>query len=300
MIHLIIEACSKHFFVILFTFVGILERKVIDMGLKGDKMGRSIAIVSGKGGVGKTTLTMGLGMALAKKGASVCLIDLDIGLNNLDILMNVENKIIYDLSDCAEGKCRLKEALVRDPILQNLYILPSQKSQKEDCDYLAIKKIIERLSGVFDFVLIDAPAGVNQNFNVAINSAHEAIVVVSPHISSIRDADKVIGILKGLNMQNIFALVNRIRGDMVERKEMLSHAQIKDLLKVPLLGVLPESDDINIYSSFHFEKLAKGEIHEALSILANNLRSDKKYVYDYTAKYRGFFGMIRRNLKRNL
>ena len=270
------------------------------MGLKGDKMGRSIAIVSGKGGVGKTTLTMGLGMALAKKGASVCLIDLDIGLNNLDILMNVENKIIYDLSDCAEGKCRLKEALVRDPILQNLYILPSQKSQKEDCDYLAIKKIIERLSGVFDFVLIDAPAGVNQNFNVAINSAHEAIVVVSPHISSIRDADKVIGILKGLNMQNIFALVNRIRGDMVERKEMLSHAQIKDLLKVPLLGVLPESDDINIYSSFHFEKLAKGEIHEALSILANNLRSDKKYVYDYTAKYRGFFGMIRRNLKRNL
>lgn len=264
-------------------------------------MGRKIAVVSGKGGVGKTTIVAGLGMALAKNGANVCLVDLDIGLNNLDILLNIENKVVYDLADCLNLRCRIKQALIQDPILQNLYILPSQKNaDKSEYDLYKMKLLVEKLSGIFDFVLIDAPAGINDNFNLAISSADEALVVVTPHISSIRDADKVISVLKGASKQNIAVVVNRIRGDMVARKEMLSHMQIESLLKCPLLGVLPESDDINIYSSFMFDKVAKGGLFLAFNMLAMNLRTDKKKIYDYDSKYKGLLGIIRRNIKRSL
>lgn len=263
-------------------------------------MGRKIAVVSGKGGVGKTTIVAGIGMALAKSGANVCLVDLDVGLNNLDILFNIENKIVYDLGDCLSLRCRIKQALVQDPILQNLYILPSQKSAEEKFDSFQMQTLIDKLAEIFDFVIVDAPAGINDNFYLAAKSTTEAIVVVTPHVSSLRDADKAIGALKGLGRQNIACVINRIRGDMVARKEMLSHLQIESLLKIPLLGVLPESDDINIYSSFRFDRVAKGGLFLAFSTLAMNLRTDKKTIYDYDGKYRGFLGMIRRNLKRSI
>lgn len=263
-------------------------------------MGRKIAVVSGKGGVGKTTIVAGIGMALAKSGANVCLVDLDVGLNNLDILFNIENKIVYDLGDCLSLRCRIKQALVQDPILQNLYILPSQKSAEEKFDAFQMQTLVDKLAEIFDFVIVDAPAGINDNFYLAAKSTTEAIVVVTPHVSSLRDADKAIGVLKGLGRQNIACVINRIRGDMVARKEMLSHLQIESLLKIPLLGVLPESDDINIYSSFRFDRVAKGGLFLAFSTLAMNLRTDKKTIYDYDGKYRGFLGMIRRNLKRSI
>lgn len=263
-------------------------------------MGRKIAVVSGKGGVGKTTIVAGIGMALAKSGANVCLVDLDVGLNNLDILFNIENKIVYDLGDCLSLRCRIKQALVQDPILQNLYILPSQKSVEEKFDSFQMQTLVDKLAEIFDFVIVDAPAGINDNFYLAAKSTTEAIVVVTPHVSSLRDADKAIGALKGLGKQNIACVINRIRGDMVARKEMLSHLQIESLLKIPLLGVLPESDDINIYSSFRFDRVAKGGLFLAFSTLAMNLRTDKKTIYDYDGKYRGFLGMIRRNLKRSI
>lgn len=263
-------------------------------------MGRKIAVVSGKGGVGKTTIVAGIGMALAKSGANVCLVDLDVGLNNLDIMFNIENKIVYDLGDCLSLRCRIKQALVQDPILQNLYILPSQKSGEEKFDSFQMQTLVDKLAEIFDFVIVDAPAGINDNFYLAAKSTTEAIVVVTPHVSSIRDADKAIGALKGLGKQNIACVINRIRGDMVARKEMLSHLQIESLLKIPLLGVLPESDDINIYSSFRFERISKGGLFLAFSTLAMNLRTDKKTIYDYDGKYRGFLGVIRRNLKRSI
>lgn len=263
-------------------------------------MGRKISIVSGKGGVGKTTIVAGLGMALAKSGANVCLVDLDIGLNNLDILFNIENRVVYDLSDCLSQRCRIRQALVQDPLFPNLYILSSQKGSDEHLDCLQMRMLIDKLSGIFDFVLVDAPAGINSNFYLAVNSCDEALVVVTPHISSLRDADKVVSALKGLKKQNIGFIINRIRGDMVARKEMLSHLQIEKLLKIPLVGVLPESDDINIYSSFHFNKITKGGLFLAFSTLAINLKTDKKIIYDYYGKYKGLLGIIRRNIKRSI
>ena len=181
-------------------------------------MGRTIAVVSGKGGVGKTTIACGLGLALAKLKRSVCLVDLDVGLNNLDVLLGVENKVVYDLGDCLEGRCRIKQALVGALQFDNLYLLPSIRFNQINYNGKEIKEIIDKLSNVFDYVIIDAPAGMGVNFEYAISSANEALVVVTPHVSSLRDADKVIGVLKGISVGEIGVVVNRIRGDMVARK----------------------------------------------------------------------------------
>ncbi len=263
-------------------------------------MGRKISIVSGKGGVGKSTIACGIALALAKSNFSVCLVDLDIGLNNLDVYLGLENKVVYDLGDCINGKCRLKQALVNLSGVENLYLLPSVRFATENYAATDIEPIVSKLSSVFDFVLIDAPAGMNAGFEMAIKASNETIVVVTPHVSSLRDADKVISRLKGAGINNVNVVVNRIRGDMVARGEMLSHEQVARLLKTPLLGVVPESDNINIYSSFRFERIAKNKEVVIFSILAHNLRSDKKIIYDYQSRYKGVLGMIRRAMKRSL
>lgn len=263
-------------------------------------MGRKIAVVSGKGGVGKTTIACGLGLALAKSGKSVCLIDLDVGLNNLDVLLGVENKVVYDLGDCIEGRCRIKQALIGDSSFENLYLLPSIRFSEVDISFAQIKAVTDKLAGVFDFVIIDAPAGTGENFELAVASAGEAIVVVTPHVASLRDADKVIGILKGAGIENTSVVVNRIRGDMVARKEMLNHNQIEKLLKTSVIGVVPESDDINIYSSFRFDKITKSNAVVAFTMLVHNIKNDKKIIYDYESRYKGLMGIIRRNIKRSV
>ena len=264
-------------------------------------MGRKIAVVSGKGGVGKTTIVAGLGMSLAKSGASVCLIDMDIGLNNLDILLNLEGKVHYDIMDCLKGRARIKQALISDSQFEGLYFLPSFKAEEiEDISYSDLRSLTDKLASVFDYVLIDVPAGTGQTFNLAVSGANEAIVVVTPHVVSIRDADKVVAKLKALNIENISFVINRIRGDMVVRKEMLSHNQIVSLLKIPLIAVIPESDKINIYSSFKFDKIIKDQTAVAFNLLARNLCYDKPVIYDYLSKYKGFIGMIRRSIKRSV
>ena len=260
-------------------------------------MGRSIAVVSGKGGVGKTTIACGLALTLAKQDKGVCLIDLDVGLNNIDVLLGVNNKVVYDLGDCLSGKCRIKQALVSDSRLDNLYILPSVRFSKENINLSGIKEIVRKLVGVFDYVIIDAPAGMGENFQTAVNAANDTLVVVTPHITALRDADKVISFLKGLSL-SAKVVVNRIRGDMVARKEMINHEQIEKLLKTKVVGVVPESDDINILTSLKFEKIAKTKIIDAFSILAENIKLDQYQIYDYTSKYKGLIGAVRRNLKR--
>lgn len=263
-------------------------------------MGRKIAVVSGKGGVGKTTIVCGLGISLAKKGASVCLLDLDLGLNNLDVLLGVEDKVVYDLVDCVQGNCRIKQALVNVSGYDSLYILSSYRAINDILCLTDIKTITDKLASVFDYVLIDAPAGLGNNFDYAVCGCREAIVVVTPHIVSLRDADKVVSVLKGMEIDNISVLVNRIRGDMVAKKEMLSHQQIENLLKTNVIGVVPESDDINIYSGLKFDKLLKSNAEEVFNILSHNLKYDKKIIYDYEKKYKGFIGMLRRNIKRSI
>lgn len=263
-------------------------------------MGRKIAIVSGKGGVGKTTISCGLALALSKTGKSVCLIDLDVGLNNLDVLLGLENKIVYDLADCVYGRCRLKQALVSDSSFENLYLLPQVRFSAEKITKNQICAVTDKLAGVFDYVIIDAPAGAGENFELAVSGANEVLVIVTPHMASLRDADKVISIVKGKGIDEISFVVNRIRGDMVARKEMLNHTQIAKLLKCKIMGVVPESDDINIYSSFRFERLSKGSSVSAFNVLAHNLRADKKLIYDYQSKYKGLMGIVRRTLKRSV
>ena len=260
-------------------------------------MGRSIAVVSGKGGVGKTTVACALALTLARQNKSVCLIDLDIGLNNIDVLLSVNNKVVYDIGDCLSGKCRIKQALVSDSRFDNLYILPSIRFSDYDINMAGVKDIVRKLVNVFDFVIIDAPAGIGELFSLAANSANQTLVVVTPHITSLRDADKVISKLKGFNL-NISVVINRVRGDMVARKEMLNHLQIEKLLKTSVAGVIPESDDINILSSLKFERIANTKMLEVFNILATNINYDQNKIYDYTSKYRGLVGMVRRKIKR--
>lgn len=260
-------------------------------------MGRVISVVSGKGGVGKTTVACSLAIALAKQEFSVCLIDLDVGLNNIDVLLGVDNKVVYDIGDYLSGRCRLKQALLSVPLFDSLYILPSVRFNDNREFVRSIDEITKKLATVFDFVFIDAPAGMGENFENAINGSGESIIVVTPHIASIRDADKVISRLKAKNI-SVKVVVNRIRGDLVAQKEMLNHQQIEKLLKTQILGVIPESDEINILSSIKFERIARTDMIGVFNLIVKNLREDKKLIYDYESKYKGLVGYIRRKIKK--
>lgn len=263
-------------------------------------MSRVIVITSGKGGVGKTTITANLGISLARIGASVVMLDADIGLNNLDVVMGIENKVVYDLVDVIQGKCRVGQALVQNPVIENLFVLPSSRYiEKSQITQEQMKKVVEKLKENFDFVLIDCPAGIEYGFSLATSTATEAIVVVTPHISAVRDADKVFSILTEKKLTSVYAVVNRIRGDMVARREMLSAMEIEKLLGTKLLGVIPESDEISMYSSvlaFRGNENSLGE--QAINILGRNVYNEKFEIFDYISKYKGIIGTIRRNIKR--
>lgn len=262
-------------------------------------MSRVIVITSGKGGVGKTTITANLGIALAQKGYSVCLVDADIGLNNLDVVLNVENKVVYDIIDCLENKCRVTQALIEMPLIENLFVLPSSKSlEKIKINLSDYNNIIQKLKTNFDFVLIDCPAGIEKGFDLAVACATEAMVVVTPHISSVKDADRVVTILASYKIENVTLVVNRIRGDLVARKEMLSAYEIEKLMNIKLVGVVPDSDDIGLYNSYIFKNEINLAVKNSFNVLAKNIINERYEQYDYLSKYKGLLGMIRRNIKR--
>lgn len=207
-------------------------------------MGEAIVITSGKGGVGKTTTSANLGTALALHGKKVCMVDTDIGLRNLDVVMGLENRIIYDLIDVAEGRCRLNQALVKDKRFDELYMLPAaQTKDKHDISPNQVKDIIDELKKEYDFVIIDCPAGIEQGFRNAIAGADRAIIVTTPENAAVRDADRVIGLLEqnGLNAKLI---INRIRPTMVKTGEMLDIDEICQVLAVDLLGIVPDDEKV--------------------------------------------------------
>ena len=210
-------------------------------------MSEIIVVTSGKGGVGKTTSTANIGAGLARMNKKVVLVDTDIGLRNLDVVMGLENRIIYNLVDVIEGTCRLKQALIRDKHYPGLYLLPSaQTRDKSAVMPEQMIKLADGLKDIFDYVLLDCPAGIEQGFKNAIAAAGRAIVVTTPEVSSIRDADRIIGLLEHAGIKKIDLVVNRIRMDMVKRGEMMSVEDVLDILAVNLLGAIPDDENIVI------------------------------------------------------
>jgi septum site-determining protein MinD len=207
-------------------------------------MGRAIVITSGKGGVGKTTTTANLGAALAQLGHSVVLIDADIGLRNLDVVMGLENRIVYHVVDAIQGKCTVQKALIKDRRIENLWLLPA--SQTDDKDAVTpedMRSLVFELKTQYDFVLIDCPAGIEQGFKNAIAGADEAVVVATPEVSSIRDADRVVGLLAAADVPARL-VVNRIAQNLVKRGDMLSQSDVIEILALELLGAIPLDDQV--------------------------------------------------------
>lgn len=211
-------------------------------------MGEVIVVTSGKGGVGKTTTAANLGTALALNEHRVVLLDADIGLRNLDVVMGLENRIVYDLVDVTSRVCRLKQALIRDKRFnEHLFLLPAaQTKDKTAVTPDQMKMLTEEIKTEFDYILVDCPAGIEQGFRNAIAGADRAIVVTTPEVSAVRDADRIIGLLEASEISEVQLLINRIRPNMVKRGDMMDIDDIIDILAVDLVGVVPEDDRIVI------------------------------------------------------
>jgi septum site-determining protein MinD len=210
-------------------------------------MARVIVITSGKGGVGKTTVTANLGMSLAQLGYQIALVDADIGLRNLDLLLGLENRVIYTALEVISGECRIDQAIIRDKRQPGLILLPAaQNRNKDSMTGDQMKYLISLLADQYDYILIDCPAGIETGFHNAIGPASEAIVVTTPEIAAVRDADRVIGLLEANGIQKINLLVNRLRPSMVKSNDMMSVGDVKEILAIPLLGVIPEDECVII------------------------------------------------------
>jgi septum site-determining protein MinD len=208
-------------------------------------MAKVITITSGKGGVGKTTSTANLGAALAGLGNKVVVVDADIGLRNLDVVMGLENRIVYDLVDVIEGNCRLRQALIKDKHEAELYLLPA--AQTRDKDAVTKEEMIElvdQLREEFDFVLIDSPAGIESGFKNAIAGADEIIIVTTPEVSAVRDADRIIGLCEAYEKGQPRLILNRLRPKMVRSGEMMSVEDVLQILAIDLIGIIPEDEDV--------------------------------------------------------
>lgn len=259
--------------------------------------GRVIVITSGKGGVGKTTASANIGVALAGTGASVVLVDMDIGLRNLDILMGLENRVVYNLVDVIEERCKLRQAFVKDKRLPNLCLLPAaQTRDKNAVNAEQMKKLCTELKGMFDFVVIDCPAGIESGFHNAVAGADEAIIITTPEMSAVRDADRVIGLLEARKdeIKEQRLVVNRLRPSMVKTNDMMSVDDVLEILSVKLLGVVPEDEEI-IVSTNRGEPLS-GSQNERAGLayrnIARRLKGEEVPIMDLDALDQTWFKKI--------
>ena len=239
-------------------------------------MGVSIVITSGKGGVGKTTTTANLGTALAALGNKVVVVDGDTGLRNLDVLMGLENRIVYTIIDAIEGRCRLKQALIKDKRFQNLFLLPTAQTKDKDD--------------------IDSPAGIEQGFENAVIGADRAIVVVNPEITSVRDADRVIGKLDAKGLEDHGVIVNRLNYEMTRRGDMLDVSDIIETLSVKLVGVVPDDKNITV-STNKGEPIVleeKAYAGEAFRNIAKRITGEDVPIMDLQENSAGFFGSLKK------
>ncbi|MGL4404054.1 MAG: septum site-determining protein MinD [Fusobacteriaceae bacterium] len=232
-------------------------------------MSKVLVITSGKGGVGKTTTTANLGAGLAMNGKRVLLIDTDIGLRNLDVVIGLENRIVYDLVDVIEGRCKIKTALIRDKRCDSLYLLPAAQTKDKNCvSPEQIKNLVDSQREDFDYIILDCPAGIEQGFKNAIAGADMAYVVTTPEVSAVRDADRIIGLLEANEIKNPKLIINRIRMNMVKEGNMLSVEDIVDILAVDIVGIIPDDENIVISTNKGEPLVLKGE-----SLAANAYRN---------------------------
>lgn len=261
-------------------------------------MGRIIVVTSGKGGVGKTTCTANLGMALACLGRQVALMDADFGLRNLDLLLGLENRVVYTALEVLAGQCRLDQALVKDKRHPQLVLLPAAQNRNKDAvTPEQMKQLAYALIKKYDYVLIDCPAGIEMGFQNAIAAAEEALVVTTPEISAVRDADRVVGLLEAHRVKRIHLIVNRIRPDMVSANDMMSVQDVQEILAIPLLGIIPDDEKV-IISTNRGEPLVLSENFSLAGMAFNNiarrLEGQQVDFLDLDAAYDTLFARIRR------
>lgn len=261
-------------------------------------MSRVIVVTSGKGGVGKTTTTANLGMALAKRGRKVIVVDADFGLRNLDLLLGLENRVVYTAVDVLAGQCRLEQAIVKDKRHPNLMLLPAAQNRTKDAvrpDQM--RQLVNALSKAFHYVLVDSPAGIEMGFQNAIAAAKEALIVTTPEIAAVRDADRIIGLLEANNIKQARLIVNRLRPAMVQANDMMSVEDVQEILAVPLIGIVPDDEHV-IMSTNKGEPLVLAETPTlagtAFDNIARRLEGETVDFLDLTVPNDGFLTKIRK------
>ncbi|NEQ99042.1 MAG: septum site-determining protein MinD [Cyanothece sp. SIO2G6] len=261
-------------------------------------MKRVIVITSGKGGVGKTTCTANLGMALAQLGKSVAVVDADFGLRNLDLLLGLENRIVYTVVDVVAGDCRLDQALVKDKRQPQLVLLAAAQNRTKDAvNPEQMGNLVREVAESYDYVLVDCPAGIEMGFQNAIAGANEAIVVTTPEIAAVRDADRVIGLLEANDVRSLRLVVNRLRAGMVQEDQMMSVEDVKEILAIPLVGVVPDDEKV-IVSTNRGEPLVLSTDVSLAGIafqnIAQRLEGEDIPFLDLSAAHDDIFSRIRR------
>ncbi len=259
-------------------------------------MSEVIVVTSGKGGVGKTTTSANIGCGLALLGKKVVLIDADIGLRNLDVVLGLENRIVYNLIDVVEGNCKIKQALIKDKKYAELYLLPAaQTRDKNAVNEQQMVELCDELRKSFDYIIIDCPAGIEQGFKNAVAAADRALVVTTPEISAVRDADRIIGLLDSNEINDHKLIVNRLRLDMIKRGDMMSIEDVVEILAIDLIGAIPDDEDI-VISTNNGEPIVSDE--KSIPAMAyNNICKrimGEQVPYLDLDKKEGFFARLRR------
>jgi septum site-determining protein MinD len=257
--------------------------------------GKVITITSGKGGVGKTTATANIGASMAGLGYKVVCIDADIGLRNLDVVMGLENRIVYDLVDVIEGRCKLRQAMIRDKRLSELYLIPAAQTRDKNAVSPAdMRRVCDELRTDYDYIVIDSPAGIERGFQNAIAPADQVIIVTNPEVSAVRDADRIIGMVEAEEKGPAQLVINRINMEMVERGDMLAAADVLELLAVELIGLVP--DDQNVIVSTNrgtpIAMDAKSRTGEAFRNIARRITGESDVPFVTMESSNGFLGRI--------
>ncbi|QWK21126.1 septum site-determining protein MinD [Thermus antranikianii] len=259
---------------------------------------KAIVVTSGKGGVGKTTTTANLGAALAKLGEKVAVVDVDVGLRNLDVVMGLEGRVVFDLIDVLEGRAKVRQALIRDKRIENLFLLPaSQTKDKEALDPAKFRELVHQLltEEGFDRVLIDSPAGIEKGFQTAATPAEGALVVVNPEVSSVRDADRIIGLLEAREIRENYLIINRLRPKMVARGDMLSVEDVVEILGLKPIGIIPEDEQVLISTNQGEPLVLKGTSPAAVAYMDTARRIKGEEVpFRNLEEAQGLLSVIRR------